>query len=193
MKIPTLNELLTDQLKDLYSAENQLIKALPKMAKAASDESLREAIENHLEETKGQVERLDRIAKLLGAKLTGKKCAAMEGLIEEGKEVLEAEAPEPIMDFGIIGAAQRVEHYEISGYGTARALAEHLGHSEVAQLLQETLDEESAADEKLTQVTMESILPAASQFEEGEEEEEDMPARGNGRSKGGRKTARSGR
>jgi ferritin-like metal-binding protein YciE len=181
MKLPSLNELLTDQLKDLYSAENQLLKALPKMVKAASDEALREAIASHLEETKGQVERLNRIGKSLGITLSGKKCAAMEGLLEEGKEVLEADGPDPILDLAMIAAAQRVEHYEISAYGSARALAEHLGHTDVAKLLQKTLDEESAADEKLTSVAADEIYPTVSEYDE--EDEDVRPAKSNGRAK----------
>lgn len=172
MKLASLDKLLEDQLKDLYSAENQLLKALPKMAKAASSESLRQAFETHLEETQGQIERLEKIGKTLGiAKLSGKKCKAMAGLIEEGKEVLEADGPEGIIDAALIIAAQRVEHYEISGYGSARTLAEHLGHDEVAGLLQETLDEESATDEKLTTLSVEEVLPGA-EAEEGTDEEE---------------------
>jgi ferritin-like metal-binding protein YciE len=189
MKLPSLCELLTDQLKDLYSAENQLVKALPKMAKAASDETLQEAIESHLEETKGQVERLNRIGKSLGITLAGKKCAAMEGLLEEGKEVLEAEGPDAILDLAIIAAAQRVEHYEISAYGSARTLAEHLGHKDVVRLLQETLDEESAADEKLTGVAMDNILPNADEGED-EDEEEARPTKSNGVAKRRQKVAR---
>lgn len=177
MKVTSLDDLLHDQLKDLYSAENQLVKALPKMAKAASDETLQEAIESHLEETKGQVERLNRMAKSLGVSLSGKKCVAMEGLIEEGKEALDLDAPPAMLDLAIIAAAQKVEHYEISAYGTARALAEHLGHSDVAGLLQETLEEESAADEKLTGVAQEAVLPNADQGEQDDEEEAARPAR----------------
>src|SRR5262249_48319474 len=125
-------------------------------------------IVSHLEETKGHVERLDQIGEDLGVKLSGKKCKAMEGLIEEGAEVLEAEGPDAVIDSALIAAAQRVEHYEISAYGTARTLAEHLGHTEAVSLLQETLDEESAADEKLTSISLEEILPNA----EGEDSEE---------------------
>jgi ferritin-like metal-binding protein YciE len=182
MKVSSLTDLLHDQLKDLYSAENQLVKALPKMAKAATDENLRGAIEQHLTETKGQVERLTRISKELGVTLNGKKCVAMEGLIEEGKEALELDAPDPMLDLAIIGAAQKVEHYEMSAYGTARALAEHLGHTEIAALLQETLDEESAANEKLTGVTQESVLPNADEYDtDDDEEEEARPSRRNNR------------
>jgi len=178
MKIPSLEALLKDQLKDLYSAENQLVKALPKMAKAASDRTLQKAIKSHLQETKGQVARLNRIGKSLGYALTGKKCAAMEGLIEEGKEALEIDGPDAILDLAIISAAQRVEHYEISAYGSARELADHLGHPDVVDLLQATLDEESAANEKLTQVATEGVFPAADE----EAQCEDSPARLNGRS-----------
>ncbi len=160
MKIPTLAKLLEDQLKDLYSAENQLVKALPKMAKKASSKGLKEAFTSHLEETKHHVERLDEIGQSLEIKLSGKKCKAMEGLVEEGAEALEADGPGPVIDSALIAAAQRVEHYEISAYGTARTIAEHLGHSDVVDLLQETLDEEAAADEKLTSISTDEILPA---------------------------------
>jgi ferritin-like metal-binding protein YciE len=158
---PTLAKLLEDQLKDLYSSETQLTKALPKMAKKASFGGLKQAILSHLEETKGQVERLNQIAEILGIKLSGKKCKAMEGLIEEGSEVLEADGPGPIIDTALIAAAQRVEHYEISAYGSACALAERLKHADIVSLLQETLDEESAADEKLSLISLEEILPNA--------------------------------
>ena len=147
-----LEELLVDELKDLYSAENQIIKALPKMAKAASAPELKRAFERHLEETRRQVERLNQIGEALDIKLTGKKCKGMEGLIEEGKEVMEEDLDENALDAGLIGAAQKVEHYEIAGYGTARTHAEVLGLSKVAKLLQQTLDEEGATDKKLTQL-----------------------------------------
>jgi ferritin-like metal-binding protein YciE len=174
MKLQTLAKLLEDQLKDLRSAETQLTKALPRMAKKASSAGLKQAIVSHLEETKHQVERLDRIGQSLGIKLTGKRCKAMEGLIEEGAEVLEAEGPGPVIDAALIAAAQRVEHYEISAYGTARTLAEHLGHGDVVELLQETLDEESAADEKLTSLSVDEILPSADG--EGEDAEAEVAA-----------------
>jgi ferritin-like metal-binding protein YciE len=167
MKLSTLAKLFEDQLKDLYSAETQLTKALPKMAKKSSTPELKEAILSHLEETRGHVERLKEIGEKLGLKLTGKKCKAMEGLIEEGAEVLEAEGPGAVIDAALIAAAQRVEHYEISAYGTARTLAEHLGHDEAVELLLQTLEEESAADEKLSSISMEDVLPAA--LEEDEE------------------------
>ena len=165
MKMPNIAKLLEDQLKDLYSAENQLVKALPKMAKKASSKGLKTAFTSHLEETKQQVERLEEIGQTLDIKLSGKKCKAMEGLVEEGAEVLEAEGPGPVIDTALIAAAQRVEHYEISAYGSARALAEQLGHGEVVDLLQATLDEESAADEKLGSLCEDEILPAAASAE----------------------------
>ncbi len=166
MKIPTIAKLFEDQLKDIHSAEVQLVKALPKMAKKASSQALKDAITNHLEETKHQVERLDQIGQSLGVKLSGKKCKAMEGLIEEGAEVIEADGPGPVIDAALIAAAQRVEHYEMSAYGSARALAQQLGHEDAVELLQETLDEESAADEKLTSICEEEILEAAAELEE---------------------------
>ncbi|NUR56417.1 MAG: ferritin-like domain-containing protein [Acidobacteria bacterium] len=147
-----LHELLVDQLKDLYSAENQIIKALPKMAKNASNPELRAAFEAHLEETRRQVARLDQIAEEMGIRnLKGKKCAGMEGLIEEGKEVMQ-EFDDDVLDAGMIGAAQKVEHYEIAAYGTARTHATLLGLKKVARLLQQTLDEEGRTDKKLTQL-----------------------------------------
>ena len=152
-----LQELLVDELKDIYSAENQIIKALPKMAKAASSPELKRAFERHLEETKRQVERLDQIGEALDIKMTGKKCKGMEGLIEEGKEIMSEDLEEDTLDAGLIGAAQKVEHYEIAAYGTARAHANLLGLNKIARLLQQTLDEEGNTDKKLTQLA-ESII-----------------------------------
>ena len=152
-----LEQLLEDELKDLYSAENQLVKALPKMAKAASSPELRRAFERHLEETKRQVERLNQIGENLEIRLSGKKCKGMEGLIEEGKEIMEEDLDENAIDAGLIGAAQKVEHYEIAAYGTARTHAALLGYNKIAKLLQQTLDEEGATDKKLTALA-ESII-----------------------------------
>jgi ferritin-like metal-binding protein YciE len=152
-----LEELLVDELRDIYSAENQIVKALPKMAKAASSPELKRAFERHLEETRRQVERLDQIGQTLDVKMTGKKCKGMEGLIEEGKEMIEEDLDGNAKDAGLIGAAQRVEHYEIAAYGTARTHAELLGFTKAAKLLQQTLDEEAATDKKLTQLA-ESII-----------------------------------
>jgi len=174
----TLNELLEDQLKDLFSAENQLLKALPRMAKKANSEVLKEAILAHLEETEGQVERLNQIAELMEIKLSGKKCKAMEGLVEEGKEILEEEGESPVIDAALIGAAQKVEHYEISAYGTAKAIATQLELTDVAELLQQTLEEESQTDEKLTAISVDEILPATIAGEEEEvEDEEPAPSK----------------
>ena len=147
-----LEELLQDELKDLYSAENQIIKALPRMAKAASSPELKRAFERHLEETRRQVERLEQIGEELEMKLTGKKCAGMEGLIAEGKELMGEIDDEDALDAGLIGAAQKVEHYEIAAYGTARTHAEVLGYRRIAKLLQQTLNEEGMTDKKLTQL-----------------------------------------
>ncbi len=158
--LDTLEVLLGHEIKDLYSAENQLVKALPKMAKAATNPELQEAFTTHLEETKEQVERLEQVAKLLGITPKGKSCKAMLGLIEEGSEVIEEDGEAPVKDLALIGAAQKVEHYEIAGYGTARALAEALGLDEVVELLQATLDEEGNTDKVLTEIA-EELVPEA--------------------------------
>ena len=152
-----LQELLVDELKDIYNAENQIIKALPKMAKAASSPELKRAFERHLEETKRQVERLDQIGEALDVRMTGKKCKGMEGLIEEGKEIIAEDLEDAALDAGLIGAAQKVEHYEIAAYGTARTHASMLGLNKVAKLLQQTLEEEGMTDKKLTQLA-ESVI-----------------------------------
>jgi len=161
-KMRTLNDLFIHELKDLYSAEKQLTKALPKMAKAAKNEMLREALESHLKETEEQVERLDEIFSELGMNGRGTKCEAMEGLIEEGKKAIEEDMEDDVRDAALICAAQRVEHYEIAGYGCARTFAEQLGHEQAARLLQQTLDEEAAADKKLTQIAMDRVNEEAS-------------------------------
>jgi ferritin-like metal-binding protein YciE len=152
MKLKSLQDLYVSELKDLYSAENQLLKALPKMAKAASAPELKKAFATHLEETRGQVERLETIFEELEASPKGKKCKAMEGLVEEGSEMIEEDAEPAVKDAGLIAAAQKVEHYEMAGYGTVRTFAELLGYDKAAKLLQETLDEEAATDEKLTEL-----------------------------------------
>ena len=152
-KMTTLDELYVDLLKDLYSAENQLIKALPKMVKAAGASDLRRAFEDHLKQTKNHAERIERIfSERGGGSPRGKKCMGMEGLVEEGKEIMQENMEEPVMDAGLIAAAQKVEHYEIASYGTARAWAQQMGYDRDADLLQQTLEEESMANEKLTQI-----------------------------------------
>jgi ferritin-like metal-binding protein YciE len=153
MSVENLQELLIDELKDLYSAEKQIIRTLPKLAKAASTPELQKAMLTHLEETKGQVERLDQIANLLGKKLTGKTCVGMKGVLEEGSEVLEETEKGIIRDAALIAASQRVEHYEMAGYGSARDFAKTLGLGDVAALLDETLAEEKNADKILTGVS----------------------------------------
>jgi len=152
-----LYDLLVDELKDLYSAETQLTKALPRMAKKAANTELRTAFSQHLKETENQVARIERVCALLESKPRGKKCVAMEGLIEEGKEVMEEVKDPDVLDAGLIGAAQKVEHYEIAAYGTARTHARRLGYVEAARLLQQTLDEEAEADEKLTRIAESSV------------------------------------
>ncbi len=157
MKLNTLEALFHHELKDLYSAENQLTKALPKMAEAASNPDLKAGFEQHLEETRGQIDRLNKIGAELKINLGGHKCKAMEGLIAEGADLIAEDADESVRDAGLIGSAQRVEHYEMAGYGTARALAKQLGHDTAAELLGETLEEERATDIKLTELA-ESVV-----------------------------------
>jgi len=157
MKLTSLEDLLHEELKDLYSAENQLIKALPKMAKAAYSDELREAFENHLAETEVQVERLEQIFERLGIKPGRKKCKAMEGLIAEGQEMIAEDAEEMVHDAALICAAQKVEHYEIAGYGCARTFAQLLDDTETVELLTATIEEEGNADKKLTEVAMSGI------------------------------------
>ena len=170
--LKSLRELLVDELRDLHNAENQLVKALPRMAKAASHEELREGFEEHLEQTREHVDRLDRCFKILGATAKGKTCHAMKGLVEEGKEAIEEDAPDAIRDAKLIGAAQRVEHYEIAAYGTARAFAQTLGETKVADLLQTTLDEEGETDKKLTSIAETVNEEAHAMDMEADEEDE---------------------
>jgi ferritin-like metal-binding protein YciE len=164
MQKESLQELYIDELRDLYNAETQLVKALPKMAKAASNGQLRGAFEEHLQQTLGHVSRLEQIFEQFEKKPSGKKCLGIEGLVKEGAETMQEDYAEEVMDAAIIGAAQRVEHYEMAAYGTARALAELLGENEHVSLLEQTLTEEKAADKKLTQLSQE-INPKAVQGE----------------------------
>jgi len=150
MKMESLRELFVEELKDLYSAENQILKVLPKMIKAASSKELKKGFEEHLEQTKGHVERLEQIFEGLDDSPKGKKCKGMEGLLEEGKDWMEEDAEPEVMDAGLIAAAQHVEHYEMAGYGCVRTYAELLGNKRAAQILQKTLDEEKQTDSKLT-------------------------------------------
>jgi ferritin-like metal-binding protein YciE len=180
MKATNLEDLLVEELKDLYSAENQMVKALPKMAKAANSSALRSAFEGHLQQTRGQIERLDRAFALLSLPAKAKKCAAMEGLIEGGNELIDEDPVAPVLDAGLIGAAQKVEHYEIAAYGTARTHAELLGLDDVAALLEETLEEEKQTDEKLTELA--STINVEAQVGDAEDDETSTV-----RSKGGHK------
>ncbi|MGA2355151.1 MAG: ferritin-like domain-containing protein [Terriglobales bacterium] len=176
-----LKQLYIDELKDIYNAETQLVKALPKMAKAASSDELRSGFEEHLEQTKGHVQRLEQIFEALGESPKGKKCAAMQGLVKEGSEVMGEDYEGALMDSALIGAAQRVEHYEMAAYGTVCEFAKILGESEHASLLQETLDEEKETDEKLTELAKQ-INPEANEGLE-QETEEDQPKAGRKNSK----------
>ena len=152
MKLETLRDLYVEQLQDLYSAETQLVKALPKMAKAASNPQLQSAFQEHLSQTQTHVQRLEQIFQQLGAKAGGHTCKGMEGLIKEGEEMIKAKGDASAIDAGLIAAAQRVEHYEIAGYGCVRTYAHQLGDQQAVSLLQQTLDEEGVTDKKLTQL-----------------------------------------
>ena len=171
MKKSMLKELYIDELKDIYNAENQLVKALPKLAKAVESDELRNAFENHLKETKNHVARLETIFEELGESPNGKKCKGMEGLVKEGSEMIAEDMDPAELDAGLISAAQRVEHYEIAGYGCVATYARLLGEDSAASLLEQTLSEEKAADSKLTEIS-EVVNAVANDEEEGEEEEE---------------------
>ena len=172
-ELSTIRDLLEEEIKDLYSAEKQLTKAIPKMAKGSNNEELASAFEAHLKETENQVKRLERAAVLLGIQPSGKKCKGMEGVIEEGSEALDEDGDENVLDLGIIGAGSRVEHYEIAGYTTAISLATQLGENETANLLKESLKEEEAAENKLRTIAQTIIKSAPT--EEAEDPEEEAP------------------
>jgi ferritin-like metal-binding protein YciE len=159
----TLEDLFIHSLSDIYSAEKQLTKALPKMAKSASNPKLAAAFEAHLEETQGQIERIDQVVEKGGLRLKRMKCVAMEGLVEEGKEVIDEIEPGPVLDAALIGAAQKVEHYEIASYGTLCAIGKQLGYMDAVRLLKETLDEEKSTDQKLTMLAESEGNPKAKQ------------------------------
>jgi ferritin-like metal-binding protein YciE len=188
MKAETLQELYVEELRDLYDAETQLVKALPKMAEGAGSEELREAFQEHLEQTKQHVQRLEQIFEGLGEKAKGEKCKGMEGLVKEGSDLLGEDMDEDVKDAAIIGAAQKVEHYEIAGYGTVRTFASLLGESEAEQLLQQTLDEEKETDQRLTELAEELNVQAQ---EEGQEEAgEETQSQGTQRNAKSRTTTR---
>jgi ferritin-like metal-binding protein YciE len=189
----TLHDAFIDELRDVYHAEKQVTKALPKMIKAATSDELREAFDNHLEETKGQIARLEEVFASLDEKVKAKKCDGMAGIIEEGSSAMAEDFDEPTMDAALIASAQRVEHYEMAAYGTLVAWAEAMGHTEAAELLQATLDEEKAADEKLTEIADGGINreAAAAAHPESDEDEEEPAAAAPARtsSRGRAKTA----
>jgi ferritin-like metal-binding protein YciE len=157
MRMESLQDLFVHEIKDLYSAEQQILKALPKMIKEAASDDLRQALEQHLDQTRGHVERLDRVFDELGEAARGQRCKGMEGLIEEGSELLKERAEDSVKDAGIIAAAQRVEHYEMAAYGTARTFAQTLGHEDAVPLLEETLREEKEADKTLTEIAERAV------------------------------------
>jgi ferritin-like metal-binding protein YciE len=175
--LESLNDLLNDELKDIYDAEKQLTKALPKMAKKATSEELRQAFEEHLQQTEQQIERLEQVFEQLNMRARGKPCEAMKGLIKEGQEMMSDASDDATRDASMIAAAQKVEHYEIASYGSARTWANLLGKTEVASLLEETLDEEKETDQRLTSIA-ESMVNAAAVRGGEEEEEEESSARG---------------
>ena len=173
MAITTAQDLFVEQLRDIYSAEKQAIKAYPRITKAVSSDELRQALQNHLEQTKGQVERLDRVFEILEKRSGGKTCEAMKGLLEEAAEAVDEIEQGPVLDAAIISAAQRVEHYEIAAYGTVATLAEAMGEEEIKNLLGQTLEEEKQTDELLTEVS-EGVNAEALAEDEEDEEEEDL-------------------
>src|SRR6185312_5624752 len=191
----TLHDAFLDELRDSYDAEKQLIKALPKLAKAATSPQLKTAFETHLEETKGHVDKLERVFESLDEKVRGKHCDGIEGIIDEGKSIMDEEFDDATMDACLIAAGQRAEHYEMAAYGTLVAWARGMGHDEAAGLLQEILDEEKAADKKLTSIAESGVNQEAADAahpDEDEEEEEPAPSRG-GRTAASAVARRSGR
>lgn len=181
MIIDSIDTLLTEELKDIYDAEKQITKALPKMAKAASSPELRQAFEEHLEITKKQISRLEEVFELLDEKAGSRPCAGMKGLLQEGEEVMKEDVDEEVLhDAAIIGAAQKVEHYEIAAYGTVRTFAQMLGNDQVVELLEQTLEEEKEADRKLTEISetlLQGMAEEASEDEDMESMEEEEPGK----------------
>jgi ferritin-like metal-binding protein YciE len=173
MSVTTAQELFVDELKDMYSAEKQAVRAYPRITKVVQSEELKQALQQHLEQTKQHVERLDRVFEILEKRASGKTCEGMKGLLEEANTQVEEIEKGPVLDAALIGALQRVEHYEISAYGTAATLAEAMGQDEIKQLLGETLEEEKETDEKLTEVSRSVNSEALEDGEEEDEEDED--------------------
>ena len=192
MSVATAEELFVDELKDIYSAEKQAVKAFPRLTKAVQSEELKHAMQEHLEQTKGQIERLDRIFEILEKRPAGKTCEGMKGLVEEAQSQVEEIEKGPVLDCAMIGALQRIEHYEIAAYGTAATLAEAMGKDEVKELLGETLEEEKETDERLTQVSQSVNSEALSEGEEeGSEDENENSRNGSDRRSGSRGSSKS--
>jgi ferritin-like metal-binding protein YciE len=189
----TLHDAFIDELRDMYDAEKQLTKALAKLAKASSNPKLRQAFESHLEETQGQIERLEQVFERLDEKVRGKHCDGIAGIIEEGKSIMEEDFDETTMDACLIAAGQRAEHYEMAAYGTLVAWAQAMGHTEAAKLLQQTLDEEKSADKKLSGLAEGGINQNAAEAAHPDEREEDLMPAGPGASRKGSSTAKAGR
>jgi ferritin-like metal-binding protein YciE len=164
MRIETMEDLFVEQIQDLYDAEERLVKALPKMAEASTTSDLRNAFEEHLQQTRGQLQRLEQVFSELGKKASGETCEAMKGLIEEGEEIIDDIKQSPLRDAGLIAIANRVEHYEIAGYGTARTMAQSLGLTRAVSLLEQTLEEEKQADAKLTRIAEQKVNQEALQY-----------------------------
>ena len=175
-RIENLEDVLISELRDLYSAEQQILAAFPRMVERIGSKDMKQALSEHMEQTKGQLARLDRISEIVGERVSGKHCEGIEGLIREGDKEISFRGNPSLLDVILTGACQRIEHYEIAGYTTARAIAEQLGMEEVADLLQETLDEESDADERLTQICEADILPSCT-YEEPEAAEDEVVER----------------
>ena len=186
MQMDSFDKLYLDELKDAYNAEKQLVKAIPKMVKAATSPELRTALEDHLEVTRRHVERLEEIFQGMGKPASGKTCKGMSGIIEEGQEILQEDGDPGVIDAGIIAAAQRVEHYEIASYGTLRTFAQMKGDTKAARLLEETLNEEKEADQRLTQIAESSVNIEASDVDEDEWDEDEEAERDTGGTQPGR-------
>jgi ferritin-like metal-binding protein YciE len=191
MSVATAEDLFVEELKDIYSAEKQAVKAYPRLTKAVQSEELKEAMQEHLEQTKGQVERLERIFQILDKRSSGKTCEGMKGLVQEAQSHVEEIEKGPVLDCAIIGALQRVEHYEIAAYGTVATLAEAMGQEEVKELLGETLEEEKETDERLTQVAQSVNSEALTESEEGSEGANATSSNGSGRRSSSRGSSRS--
>lgn len=191
MPIRSADELFLDELKDIYSAEKQSVRVYPKLAKAISSPELKQALQMHLEQTKGQIERLDRVFEILEKRSSGKTCEGMKGLIQEGQEHTEKIEGGPVRDAALIGAAQRMEHYEIAAYGTVVAFAKATGQNEIVQLLSQTLEEEKQTDAKLTQISETVNQQAISgEEEEDEDEEDESESKGRGSKSAAKKSAK---